>query len=344
MMAVMSCRERMLATLAFRGPDRLPVVYHPSPAGLYRHGQPLLDLFRRYPPDNPVDFGAIPQPPAESLRNGRYCERQTDAWGTQWEYLHFGLAGIPCGYPLANWQAEEKYQFPSLWPAGTAEFTAQHQLRLAQQQQHLVFAGWVSIFEKLHALRPMDEVLVGLLERDRHLLHLLDRLTDYWRRVIEMELASGAEVLMFGDDWGAQTGPIISVELFREIFRPRYRELFSEVRRRNGKVFFHSCGRLGPILDKLFDLGVDGLWPQIAFVDSADFARRCRKQAVTCYLHPDRQQLIPHGTPQAIEARIRTYAERYHGLGGGAIFYIEIENDAPFSNVAALIQAVHKWR
>ncbi len=71
-MVEMNSRERMLATLTFRGPDRLPVVYHPSPAGLYHHGQPLLDLFRRYPPDNPVDCGTVPQPPAESLRNGRY--------------------------------------------------------------------------------------------------------------------------------------------------------------------------------------------------------------------------------------------------------------------------------
>ena len=32
-----------------------------------------------------------------------------------------------------------------------------------------------------------------------------------------------------------------------------------------------------------------------------------------------------------------------HGLGG-VIFYIEIENDAPFENVEALIKAVWKYR
>ena len=62
------------------------------------------------------------------------------------------------------------------------------------------------------------------------------------------------------------------------------------------------------------------------------------------YIHPDRQRLIPLGTPQEIENAIRDYAVRYHRLGGGGIFYIEIENDAPFENVEALIRSVHKYR
>ncbi len=68
------------------------------------------------------------------------------------------------------------------------------------------------------------------------------------------------------------------------------------------------------------------------------------KHRVTLYIHPDRQYLVPRGTPQEIEAAIRAYADRYHALGGGGIFYIEIENDAPFENVKALIEAVDTYR
>ena len=62
------------------------------------------------------------------------------------------------------------------------------------------------------------------------------------------------------------------------------------------------------------------------------------------YIHSDRQRLIPRGTPEEIEAAIRSYADRHHHLQGGGIFYIEIEDDAPFKNVKALVEAVHKWR
>ena len=41
---------------------------------------------------------------------------------------------------------------------------------------------------------------------------------------------------------------------------------------------------------------------------------------------------------------IQKYADRYHKLGGGGIFYVEIENDAPFENVRALIESMDRYR
>ena len=61
-------------------------------------------------------------------------------------------------------------------------------------------------------------------------------------------------------------------------------------------------------------------------------------------IHPDRQRLVPLGTPEEIATQVRAYCERYHALGGGGIFHIEIENDAPFENVRALVEAVDRYR
>ena len=84
---MMTSRQRMLAAFAYDSPDRIPVVYHPSPAGLHIHGRKLLDLFHRYPPDNPIRFDSIPVPPAGAVNtNGEYHEFRVDEWGTEWEY------------------------------------------------------------------------------------------------------------------------------------------------------------------------------------------------------------------------------------------------------------------
>ena len=334
-----TARQRMLDAIEFNNPDKIPVVYHPSPAGLYVHGQKLLRLFNEYPPDNPVSFDTIPLPPAGTInRQGRYHEIIRDEWGTEWEYLIYGIQGHPRTYPFENWEEAEKFQLPTLAPIDPTELRQ-------QRRDYLVFSGWISIFEKLHALQPMDQVLIDLVTEKPALLRFLDRLVEYWLTTIDHMLDAGADVIMFGDDWGTQKAPIISPALFRRIFKPRYEILMAPIRKVGKKIFFHSCGFLGNIFDDLIDLGINGLWPQITFFESnPSYAEKCREHRVAIYIHPDRQYLVPNGSPSEIETTIKRYAEQYHASAGGGIFYIEIENDAPFENVKALIEAVQTWR
>lgn len=344
--AVTISRQRMLDAFHFSHPDKIPVVYHPSTAGLYVHGHKLLDLFNAYPPDNPITFDRLPAPPPGTVdAHGRYHERSTDAWGTEWEYLIFGVAGHPKTYPFDSWEAAADYAFPPRPSADPQAFAVQKRTVAEQREHYLVMKGGISIFERLHALRPIDEVLMDLVVEDRYLMPFLDRLVDDWLATIDDLIALGTDVISFGDDWGTQTAPLISPALFRRVFAPRYRRLFEPVKRAGCKVFFHSCGYLGPIFDDLLALGIDGLWPQIGLYEQIPNAvEKCREHRVAIYIHPDRQRLIPLGTPEEIEATIRGYAERYHALSGGGIFYIEMENDAPFENVKALIEAVHTYR
>ena len=140
----------MLAAFEFTGPDRIPVVYTPSPAGLYVHGQKLLDLFAQYPPDNPLNVESLPAPPADAIdRDGRYYEVRTDPWGTEAEHMIFGVWGIPRRYPMASWAEGASYRFPP-----PSAFPAQNMLDKARltrlREDYLLFTGWVSIFERLH--------------------------------------------------------------------------------------------------------------------------------------------------------------------------------------------------
>jgi uroporphyrinogen decarboxylase len=332
-------RQRMVDAIEFNTPDKIPVVYHPSPAGLYAHGKQLLDLFNDYPPDNPVKFISLPIPPVGTVdHQGNYHKISRDEWGTEWEYLIYGIQGHPRAYPFESWEAAAEFQFPPFSLADRAELEE-------QRKEYLVFAGWISIFEKLHALRPIDQVLIGLLTEEPALSRFLDRLVEYWLAAIHHMIDANVDVIMFGDDWGTQTAPLISPALFQRLFKPRYEILMAPIRKAGKKIFFHSCGFLGSILDDLIDLGINGLWPQITFLElHPSYLEKCREHKVAIYIHPDRQYLVPQGSPKEIETAIKRYAERYHDLGGGGLFYIEIENDAPFENVKALIQAVHRWR
>jgi hypothetical protein len=341
----MTPRERMLATFEFASPDRLPVVYHPSRAGLHVHGEKLRELFLRYPPDNPIAFDEIPAPPEGTVTAaGRYDEEITDDWGIRWRHRIFGVQGQPVAYPFASWREGLDYAFPALPAVDSDAFRARHLVAPETRRRYLVFDGWICTFEQLYALRPMEEVLVDLATGDADLLAFLDRLFAYCRECVEFILAKGADVVMFADDWASQAGPLVSPQIFRDGFRAHYRDVFARVHAAGARVFFHCCGRMDYVLDELFDLGIDGLWHQSGLYDSDAFARRCKDAGVAAYIHPDRQRLIPRGTPEEIRDTIRRFAERHHRLGGGAIFYVEIENDAPFENVRALIESIDEYR
>lgn len=339
-------RQRMLDAFDYNNPDRIPVVYHPSPAGLYVHGQKLLDLFNAFPPDNPISFDHIPEPAPETIdENGRYHERKKDEWGIEYEYLIFGIAGHPKKHPFSDWEAAAEYTFPPLPSSDPDAFAKRKKSIDEQREDYLTFAGGPTVFERLHALRPMDEVLMDLHTQEEDLMVFLDRLVEHWEAYIRDQIELGADVIMFGDDWGMQDSTIISPRSFREVFKPRYEKLIKPIKEAGRKVFFHSCGYLGEIFDELLDLGIDGLWPQILLYERLPGAiAKCTNRKVSIYIHPDRQKLIPLGKPQEIEDAIRMYAERYHQAGGGGIFYVEIENDAPFENVEALIRSVDRYR
>ncbi|MFC1526258.1 uroporphyrinogen decarboxylase family protein [Candidatus Latescibacterota bacterium] len=341
----MTPRQRMVSAFDYSGPDRIPVVYHGSPAGLHVHGQKLLDLFNRYPPDNPLSFDSIPGPPPEAVdEDGRYHEVRQDDWGILWEYRIYGLWGHPKAYPFDGWKAGREYQFPEQPDIGSAQFERDRAKVEEEARDYLVFRGGASIFERLHDLQPMDMVLADLAAGDEDQLAFLDRLVDHWLHSIEYWIAAGADVLSFGDDWGTQTSQIVSTDMFRRIFKPRYARLMEPIHAAGRRVFFHVCGHLGELLHELIDLGVDGLWPQINQYDEVELAETCREHGVAIYIHPDRQHLVPLGTPEEIDRKMAEYAARYRRLGGGGIFYIEIENDAPFENARALIESVDQHR
>ena len=336
----------MLDAFNYNNPDKIPVVYHASPAGLYVHGQKLLDLFNKYPSDNPIVFDSIPKPGTDCFDiNGNYHETKTDEWGVNWEFRIFGIQGHPKTYPFNSWEdAITNYQFPPIPEIGSPEFKKELEQTIQEKKEFFVFKGWVSIFEKLHALRPFEEVLMDIVTEDEYFLAFLDRLVDYWEKMIDYYISIGADVFVFGDDLGMQQSTLISMESFNRIFKLHYQRLFKRVQDAGGLVFLHCCGYMGDLLDEFIEMGLRGLWPQLPLYDDKTFFLKLKDNKVATYIHPDRQSLIPLGTPEQIDDYIKFYADKLKGLGGGGIFYVEIENDAPFDNVKALIRAIDKYR
>ncbi len=336
---MISSRERLIKTFTFDNPDKLAVYYHPSPAGLYVHGQKLLDLFNEYPPDNYIVFNEIPNPSADAFdTDGRYHEFKTDQWQVKWEYRIFGIAGHPCEFPLEDFSTLDSYKFPAL-----PEIDKNHISKL--KKNYMIWAPtWISIFEILHSLRPFEAVLIDIYTKDKNIIKLVDKIVEWNRKLIKKCIEADCDIFSFGDDWATQNSLFLSPEIFREIFKPRIADLIKPIKDAGKKVLYHCCGAAEPLFKDFIDLGIDCYWHQMGLYDDEAFAKKAADVGIVLYLHLDRQNLIPKASPAEIEQAVKKYADIHKKLGGGAIFYVEIENDAPFENVEALIRSIDLYR
>ena len=333
-------RERVLAAVEYRRPGVVPIQIHASPAGLFEHGAKLLELMRACP----NDFGdlsglELPNPPPEEFDpDGSYHRIVTDAWGVTWEHRIFGIWGHPSNEPLADLGRLDSYRPPPPPPlAGPGLDNARR--RVAEHRRtHFHIGGAGCIWEQLHFLRPYEDCLIDIMLDTPEINRIADMITDYAEGCVLHQIAAGSDAIQFGDDFGTQQAPIFPPEVWRRFFKPRYERLCAHIRKAGRKIFFHSCGQIGPLLEDFAELGVDAVWPQLPLFDQRDLARRCRDLGMAVLLHPDRGGLMQRSPAQAVRDYLPRLLDNFDSVNGGSWLYIEIDPGFKWENIQALFE------
>jgi hypothetical protein len=342
----MNGRQRMLAALDFKPVDRVPLLIHPSPAGLHEHGQKLLDLMQACEHDfgDMHDLKLPVVPPEDFDSDGRYHVIRTDEWGTTWEHRIFGVWGYRIAYPLADISKLDGYHPPVVKPLSGTELEQTAAARAALRQSYFHSEGGASIFETMQSLRPFEDVLIDITRDTPEINRLGDMLVEYNLQILKNALALGADAVSVGDDFGTQQAMMLSPKAWRRFFIPRYRALFEPVKKAGKRIFFHSCGQIEAILPDLRELGIDSIWPQLPLFDLKNLARRCRDLHLAVMLHPDRGELLQRGTPQQVRDNVLHLVDTFDTLSGGSWLYIEIDPGFPWHNVQALFDVAMELR
>ena len=174
---------------------------------------------------------------------------------------------------------------------------------------------WSGPFQQCWYLRGMQQFLEDMLLEPEFAIALLDRTISTQIRLYENFLDAVGEyldVVETYDDLGAQTGPLISPRLYREIVKPAHARLFAAIHARTrAKIFFHSCGAVMPFIDDMVEIGVDILnpiQPLPGLMDPEELKTRWGERLV---FHGglDVQQLLYQGTPGEVGAFIRRYLD-----------------------------------
>lgn len=174
---------------------------------------------------------------------------------------------------------------------------------------------------------------------------LLDRGLDIQLAMAEetLKAVEGAvDILYLADDYGMQTGPLISPELFRRIFKPRMARLIQFLRERSSaRIAFHSCGSVYALIPDFIDVGVELLNPvQVSAADmDTERLRREFGNRLAFWGAVDSQQVLPLGTPADVRAEV---ARRVQDLGPGYIPYSvhNIQAEVSPQNILAMFAAI----
>ncbi len=321
---------------------------------IVRYGDALADLFSAFPDDvmhvQPYEF-CVGYQPAD--RPERLNELQVllqpgewlDEWGTRWGHASGGVGATPVDYPLNDWSQLDAYlrarmpdpHLPGRLDAARAVLAVHGESRYCVGVIHLV------LFERLHCLRGMDNAFMDLCTNEAEVGRLLEALTDYALGLVEDWAATPVSALFLADDWGSQTGLMISLAMWRKYFKPHYRRIFEAIHGTGKDVIFHSCGNVASIIPELIDLGVDVLDPlQPEAMDLADIGGRFGGKLAFSGAITD--QRLENATPQEIRDMVRRAIETL-GEPFENAYLVAPSNvlppSVPFENLAALLEASH---
>lgn len=185
-------------------------------------------------------------------------------------------------------------------------------------------------------------------------------LPDYVKETYEMQTEIGLKnaelfyqacgnklqvIQVSGTDFGTQRGPYMSVELYREFYKPFHSKINAWIHEHTQwKTFYHSCGSIVEFLPDFAEAGIDVLNPvqiSAAGMDPAWLKEQWGDKFVFWGGGSDTQKTLAFGTPQEVYDET-TKLLGIFAPGGGYVFNTihNIQGTTPTENLVALYKAL----
>lgn len=306
----MQARELVKRALEFDSPPRVPRQLWALPWAEENYSQELAKIHEQFPDDivNCPEFLKESAPvEGDPYRPGTYV----DEWGCIFENKQSGHIGEVKQPIFTEWEDFQKVRLP----LERLTLDSDQVNAFCRQTDEFVIAGTCPRpFERLQFIRKSENLYIDLVEKPPELFKLLERIHDLYCREMELWAKTEVDALMFMDDWGAQSSLLISPAMWREIFKPLYKD-YIDIAHRYGKyIFMHSDGYILDILPDLIELGLDAVNSQI-FCMGVENLRQFRGE-ITFWGEIDRQWLLPYGEPKEIAAAVRQVKDSLYENGG----------------------------
>ena len=330
----MTPRERVIKTLTLDHPDRAPRDLW-ALAGISMFRKDEFDEVRtRFPSDftGPnVRYGTSGRAHGTRAEVGTYV----DDWGCEWTVAEPGVAGEVKNPPLEDWSALASWTPP--WEMLDQADLSEVNRGCAETDLFVKTGTEVRPFERMQFLRGSENLFMDLAYQPAELLKLRDMLHEWGIREMTMWAKTDVDGVGFMDDWGTQHSLLIDPAMWRQFYKPMYKD-YCDILKKAGKyVFFHSDGYTASIIPDLIEIGVDALNTQIFCMDIEELGRQF-KGKITFWGEICRQNMLPFGTVDEVRAAVRRVRRAFDDGSGGVIAQCEWGNRDPKENIVAVFE------
>ena len=305
-------------------PDTIPVSIFILPAAWMKYGSELQRLVDQYPQffgGFKQDFEHIEDAMPPSYRKGVYI----DEWNCEWHNEHTGNEGIVIGHPIHS--EEEVFD-----------------LKIPACRDGRLPHGFMYL--RLLDLCGFENAMIWFAEEDKTIETLIDKVLEYNMYQVAAILPRMGDIVSFGDDLGTQKGLAIGAERWRKYLKPCFRKLYGMIKsyKPSQLIYMHTDGCIWEIMPDLVECGVDIINPQYRANGLENLVRVCRReQVITINLDLDRQ-LFPFATRSGIFDHVGECVESLYMPKGGLGLNVELNYEIPLDNMAAILDAVEKYR
>jgi len=315
-------REIMTRCLKFECPQRIPRDLWVLPWAEINYPDTVKQLQHNYPPDVVVvdyDYDPYPIVTGDPYKKGIYV----DEWNCEFVNLQDGIWGeakTPQIQDISDWRLiKPPYDMLPKNPKSMYDKIK----RFYERSDKFIRANCCPRpWERYQYLRGTENALIDVLMPELGCSEMLKIIHEFY--LIEMELWAKSDVdfFMFMDDWGSQNQLLISPKIWRELFKPLYKEYCDLAHAYDKFVFMHSDGYITEIYEDIIEIGVDALNSQLFCMDLREIASKA-KGKITFWGEIDRQQILPSLNPETGRNAVREVASHLYDPTGGVIAQFE---------------------
>jgi uroporphyrinogen decarboxylase len=210
-----------------------------------------------------------------------------------------------------------------------------------------LFGG--NLFELGQFLYRNDLFMMLLAGEPKHAHRFLDKLVEIHLANLERFLDAVGEhidIILFGDDLGMQTGPMLSPQMYREFFKQRHKLLWNRAKElADVKVMLHCCGGIRELIPDLIEAGIDAVNPvQISCsrMDAAELKAEFGAELTFWGGGCDTRDVLPNAAPRQVAEHVKEQVKVF-SPGGGFVFQ-QVHNilaNVPPENIVAMFDAVN---